>query len=27
VLGHRTPDPRWADWLDLPGDGVTQLAA
>ena len=18
VLGHRTPDPRWADWLDLP---------
>ncbi|HEY8532548.1 MAG TPA: HNH endonuclease [Micromonospora sp.] len=18
VLGHRVPDPRWADWLDLP---------
>ena len=18
VLGHRAPDPRWADWLDLP---------
>jgi 5-methylcytosine-specific restriction endonuclease McrA len=18
VLGHRTPDPRWSDWLDLP---------
>jgi len=18
VLGHRTPDPRWADWLDIP---------
>ncbi len=18
ILGHRTPDPRWADWLDLP---------
>jgi 5-methylcytosine-specific restriction endonuclease McrA len=18
VLGHRTPDPRWLDWLDLP---------
>lgn len=18
VLGHRTPDPRWVDWLDLP---------
>ena len=25
VLGHRTPDPRWADWLDLPGHDVTAL--
>jgi 5-methylcytosine-specific restriction endonuclease McrA len=22
VLGHRTPDPRWADWLDLPEGAV-----
>lgn len=26
VLGHRTPDPRWADWLDLP-DLPSPLAA
>ena len=28
VLGHRTPDPRWADWLDLPAaPAVTAEAA
>src|SRR3954464_10390461 len=27
VLGHRTPDPRWADWLDLPAAPVEAEAA
>jgi 5-methylcytosine-specific restriction endonuclease McrA len=22
VIGHRTPDPRWAVWLDLPGSAA-----
>ena len=27
VLGHRTPDPRWADWLGLPAASVEAEAA
>ena len=26
VLGHRTPDPRWADWLDLPAPITAEAA-
>lgn len=26
VLGHRTPDPRWMDWLDLPTSMTAEAA-